>query len=199
MKHVKVKTEIRKKQITDAALDIIAESGLNGLTIEAIASRIGIAGSSIYRHFTGKEEILDSILTRVENNLESILRESCSRHDPAEVCLKSIFLNHIDFLEKHKGLPRFVFSEEVYLGNGKNALRIRKIIKRYMEGISQVLRKGIENGEFCERLDETAAAAAMLGLIQSTALQWGLFRYSFSPKRRGEKLWKVYSEGILLR
>ncbi|AFD01115.1 Transcriptional regulator (TetR-like) [Methanocella conradii HZ254] len=50
-----------KERIFDTAIDLFAERGYDGVSIRDIAAAVGIKESSIYKHYTGKEEILDSI------------------------------------------------------------------------------------------------------------------------------------------
>ena len=49
------------RQIMDAAAELFARSGYEGVTVREIAKRAGIRESSIYNHFAGKAEILTSL------------------------------------------------------------------------------------------------------------------------------------------
>ncbi|HEX3121587.1 MAG TPA: helix-turn-helix domain-containing protein [Candidatus Acidoferrum sp.] len=51
---------------TEAALRLIAERGLNGLTIDALAKRLRATKGSFYWHFRGRADLLSSALTRWE-------------------------------------------------------------------------------------------------------------------------------------
>ena len=195
----KVGTKIRQAQIAEAALKIIARNGLKGFTISTIARKVGVASGNIYRHFKDKNAVMSAIVSEIERNLKMIVRESCLENDTAIECLENIFLKHIEFLELHKGIPRVIFSDEMYSGNEEIIMRLRRIVKQYIGEIKKVLKKGIAEKEFDSVLDIDAAAMTFMGFIQSTALQWILFQYSFSPRKRGEKIWKIYLRGIRAR
>lgn len=62
MRARKVKTEIRQDQIARAALSIVVSQGLEKLNVAAVAEKVGIVPSGIYRHFKGKEAVLDAVL-----------------------------------------------------------------------------------------------------------------------------------------
>ncbi|HEY6572448.1 MAG TPA: helix-turn-helix domain-containing protein, partial [Candidatus Eisenbacteria bacterium] len=62
MRTRKLATEVRRDQIAAAALQIIAAHGVRGLSLAAVARRVGLVPSAIYRHFAGKDEILDATL-----------------------------------------------------------------------------------------------------------------------------------------
>ena len=46
-----------KEHILDSALEIMAEHGLQGLTMRRLADRIGTTATAIYRYYSGKDEI----------------------------------------------------------------------------------------------------------------------------------------------
>lgn len=48
--------------IARAALTLLAESGFEGVTVEAVASRAGVARSTVYRRYPGKPELLVTVL-----------------------------------------------------------------------------------------------------------------------------------------
>ena len=52
--------------VLDAAIEVIAEHGFAGTTIDAIASRSGVARSTIYRNWNGRTELmLEAVRARV--------------------------------------------------------------------------------------------------------------------------------------
>lgn len=193
----KVKTEIRQAQIIEAALRTISASGLKGFTISTVAKNVGVATGDIYRHFKNKNAILNAIVSDIEVNLKMMAREFCNRNDTANECLESIFFKHIDFIKRHKGILRIIFSDEMYSADKNVSIKLKNSVKEYRNDIRKVLMRGIKEGTFNANLDIDAAASAFVGLIQSIAIQWMLSGYSFSPKTRGKKIWKIYLKGIL--
>ena len=59
-----------KEKILDAALTLFAENGYNGTSVERIADSVGIKAPSLYKHFKGKEDILNSIIDAAEIRYE---------------------------------------------------------------------------------------------------------------------------------
>lgn len=59
-----------KDRILDSALTLFAEKGYDGVGVDLIAENAGLKGPSIYKHFKGKEEILDVLVDRVESYYE---------------------------------------------------------------------------------------------------------------------------------
>lgn len=58
-----------KEKIFDVAVDLFAERGYEGVSIRDIAQAVGIKESSVYKHYSGKEEILDSIFEYLKARL----------------------------------------------------------------------------------------------------------------------------------
>ena len=51
----------------EAALQLIAEAGLKALTVDALATRLGVTKGSFYWHFTGRSELLAAARGRWEH------------------------------------------------------------------------------------------------------------------------------------
>jgi AcrR family transcriptional regulator len=51
-----------KERILHASLELFAQRGVDGVSIADITAKVGIAKSSLYAHFDGKEAILEDIL-----------------------------------------------------------------------------------------------------------------------------------------
>ena len=55
-----------KEKILDAALTLFAENGYDGTSVEQIANIVGIKAPSLYKHYKGKEDILNSLIDSAE-------------------------------------------------------------------------------------------------------------------------------------
>ena len=65
---------VRQQEIIDAALALIAEQGIQNLTIKNIAAALKITEPAIYRHFDSKFAILDALLDSFDHGSVSVLR-----------------------------------------------------------------------------------------------------------------------------
>ena len=59
-----------KERILDEALTLFAEKGYDGTSMDLIAERVGIKGPSLYKHYKGKEEILNALIDAAEERYE---------------------------------------------------------------------------------------------------------------------------------
>ncbi|MDY3790981.1 MAG: TetR/AcrR family transcriptional regulator [Oscillospiraceae bacterium] len=60
-----------KDRILDSALTLFAEKGYDGVGVDLIAENAGIKGPSLYKHFKGKEDILDALIEKAEAYYEA--------------------------------------------------------------------------------------------------------------------------------
>lgn len=57
-----------KKRIAEIALELFAQSGYMGTSMSDIAKRLGITKGALYKHYASKQEILDSIVERMNRS-----------------------------------------------------------------------------------------------------------------------------------
>ena len=55
-----------KERILEVALTLFAERGYDGIGVDGIAECVGIKGPSVYKHFKGKEDILNALIDKAE-------------------------------------------------------------------------------------------------------------------------------------
>ena len=64
--------------ILDAVLTLVAEAGIDGLTMEAVAERVGVSLRTVYRYFPDRASLLTAALARHD---QSVPFESPTRPD----------------------------------------------------------------------------------------------------------------------
>lgn len=64
-----------KEKITHEALKLFAENGYKGTSVKQIAEAVGIKDASLYKHFKSKQEIFDSIVELIGQNMNSLSKK----------------------------------------------------------------------------------------------------------------------------
>ena len=59
-----------KEKILETALTLFAQNGYDGTSVEQIAQDVGIKAPSLYKHFKGKEDILNALIDIAEARYE---------------------------------------------------------------------------------------------------------------------------------
>jgi len=74
-----------RARIRDVAFVLIAERGVQGATLRAIASEAGVSKALVNHHFGSKQGVVDAVAEWVLERLESVTEhDSVSSHDPAD-------------------------------------------------------------------------------------------------------------------
>jgi AcrR family transcriptional regulator len=73
------RSEEAEQAMLAAAIELLAEHGYGGLTVEAVAVRAGVAKTTVYRRWPGKEELLVDALTTVKGPHAQLSGESVER------------------------------------------------------------------------------------------------------------------------
>lgn len=61
-----------KERIADEALTLFSERGYQGTSVKNIADAVGIRDSSLYKHFTSKKEIFDTIVKEMQDRMSGL-------------------------------------------------------------------------------------------------------------------------------
>ena len=93
----------RRDQILDAAATLFAARGFHGVSVHDIGHACGISGPAIYKHFTGKDDLLAQSLVTIS---ERLLAEGRARADTADPSarLDALIGWHIEFTLGHPAL-----------------------------------------------------------------------------------------------
>jgi AcrR family transcriptional regulator len=154
------RSEQADRAIIDAALDVFAESGPEGLCIEKVAARAGVGKATIYRRWPGKEDLLLDALAAVKVPLPEPKGKSV-RQDLAAL-LDAMLLETVD--------PRRARQSALLLGEGT---RYPRLIERYVATVVEprrdvvraVLRRGVATGELRQDTDIEAAVYMLTGAV----------------------------------
>ncbi|WP_433468383.1 TetR/AcrR family transcriptional regulator [Spirillospora sp. CA-128828] len=162
------RSERADKAIVEATLDLLAEeSGVAGVSIEAVAARAGVGKTTIYRRWPSKDALIVHALGAVKEPLPepsggtagADLTEIARTLAAGPVSRYSrCFWNVVGGAEKHP---------ELYARYRQEVIEPRRDVVR------RVLRRGIESGELRADLDVEVAMALLLGTLTAKRPQEG--------------------------
>jgi AcrR family transcriptional regulator len=72
------RTSSTKRAILDAALQLAAERGISGTTMDDVAERAGVAKGSLYYNFSSKDNLFEGLLLDGMESLTQALRDARS-------------------------------------------------------------------------------------------------------------------------
>ena len=174
-------TAERKKEVLDIAKKIIYEKGFYRLTIRNISDKMNISEAAIYRHFKGKENIIDQLT-------DLVFSEGCSfdiesTENPVEV-LKKFIDKQIEFFEKNPYLSIISFQDDMFREYPKIKEKFIHHQKKREDEIINLIQRGIEKNLIQNKVNPEVFASLYMGSIRLTVLKWknSNFNYSLSDK-----------------
>jgi len=157
------RTDVRRRQIAEAALDVIAEQGLGCFTAKAVAERVGIADGSIFRHFANKREIVLAAMDRLE---EGLFPDPKLEDENPLMRLESFFRHRAMVVGAGGAVGRLVFSNELAHAAGEEGWnRIRSWRRRSLDLVRGCLCEISDLGRLNEDLSPKEAAQLIQGRL----------------------------------
>jgi len=198
MAEEKLDTRVRRAQIAEAALSLVAARGLRRLSVAAVARRVGLVPSGIYRHFKNKDEILDAMLDRVEERLLTNVAASRAEHPGALDCLRDVLMRHIRLLREGKAIsiPRMIFSEDAHDDDPTRKKRVLRVFRNYMARLSEIVRVGQSQGTIRAELDPRTVTLMFFGLIVPAGILWHLTDGDFDVTHHAQRAWKLFLAAV---
>ncbi len=196
MPREKLDTEIRQEQFAEAALNIIGAQGLRGLSIARVAHRVGLVPSAVYRHFASKDDLLDAVLALIRDRLLGNVTAVCGETTEPLECLRRLLMRHAQLVRENKGIPRIIFSDEVFAGHPHRKATVHEMLRSYLKRVAEIVRLGQEKGQIRSGLDQSTLALMFMGMIQPAAILWRLSDGGIDITKHAERAWQIFSDGI---
>lgn len=180
-----------KDKIKKVAIRIFYKKGYYATSMSAIAKATGIQKSSIYYHYSTKEEILLDIFRTTMVELQGILRDRLDSAKGALEKMKAAIYCHILFhIERQK---EAIIADSELLGlTARNYTEIIQMRDEYEKQIQSVLEEGVAEGIF-DITDLKAVSYAILSMCTAVCI-W----FKKSGRLSKEEVADFYS-GFILR
>ena len=130
--------------ILQSALELLAEVGPTGLSVEEVAARAGVGKATIYRRWPTKDDLVVASLGALTTSLPQEVDDDVSARDAVVAFVRA-------WWTQYGGTPNGVVFQRV-LAHAKSNPRLfasfyDEVIEPRREAFRRVLRRGIERGE----------------------------------------------------
>lgn len=176
----------RDRVILQVAADLFYERGFGNVGVDEIGERAGVTGPAIYRHFSGKDEILATLF---DEALDELFAATGGRFDDPWEELRHRGVTLVDYCLQNRKLGSVLFREERSLSE-QFRQRYARRESDYISGWIDCLRRCLP-GKDEQELWTTANA--VVGMMTST-IRWP--QTVELPDDLGEQLAAVAIDGI---
>ncbi|TWE11894.1 TetR/AcrR family transcriptional regulator [Rudaeicoccus suwonensis] len=150
--------QVRRAQIVDAAIAVLAETGFAAASLAAVADRVGISKGVISYHFAGKDDLLSEVVRTVLRRATEWMTPRIESAESYADAVHAYIRSNVEFLHDH---PRDIAALTEVLANARATPGVDQIFRTSHEdaiaALAALLDAGIAAGEFVAIPARTAA------------------------------------------
>jgi AcrR family transcriptional regulator len=126
------KGRARRERLVTATATLVAERGYHQVGVDEIGAAAGVSGAAIYRHFSGKQELLVAVIERAVDSLLGEARRIVEEAPTARDALTGLLHAHVHFAMTETALITVYDQEAHNLDEGPRR-RLRRQQRAYTE------------------------------------------------------------------
>lgn len=180
-----------KEKITEHSIKLFEKKGFSETSIQDIVDSLGVTKGSFYYYFSSKEELLMDIHLRYIDELLSRQEEIMAEKTACKQKLFDIVYMLISSIKSKGASAKIFFREMRHLSEERLAQIVAKR-DQFRINVENVIREGIENGEFRKDLDPVIVTFGILG-----AANWSYQWFNPEGKATDREVAEIFVEMIL--
>ena len=175
----------KQEQIVEAAIELISEKSIQGLTIKNLANKIGLTEGAIYRHFESKVEILLTILYSFQSEASKLLGDYCDSNRPSLEMIEEIFHHHFEYFVAKPAVASVIFSESIFQNDSRLVKEVFRLLEMHEKALTCIIVKGQQAKEINNNIAAKEFVRIIIGSIRYTVTKWRLTDYGFDLLKEG--------------
>ena len=157
------KREQREKLILKTAADLIGTHGFSHINMDMLADEVGISKTTLYQHFSNKEDVVLNVLHRSFNNVEEFMRQ-LPPDDPAIDRLEAMMRYMMQSGYGADGFPLGMVRDDVihaFVHDAEISQRFRALAQQFFQHIDTAKAQG----DIADDLPDDLVISALMTLI----------------------------------
>ena len=144
----------RQLDILKVSAHIIVNKGLHGFKMRDVSQHLGLAETTIYKHFKTREILINALSEHIKSFFETMFSDILKSDKSILEKLELLFFAWCESLEKNPNYNLLVNNIYNQLDGG-SFQDFRKLLLSYFDAIIKTLEQGQKNGEIRSDLDTT--------------------------------------------
>ncbi|EKE04716.1 MAG: hypothetical protein ACD_20C00016G0004 [uncultured bacterium] len=187
----------RQNEIINSSIELIAESGIQNLTIKHLSEKLGISEPAIYRHYKSKLDILLAILGYFEDDTNLMFNNIYNSEQSNINKLKSIFIQRCKEFSERPELAKVIFSEEIFQNDEKLRDKVSSIMKVHHVIIHKIIEEAQQSNEIRNDIPKEHVAPIIVGTLRLLVTRWRLNNFEFDINQQAKELWNTLEKLII--
>lgn len=172
----------RKDNIILAAIEIISEDGIHGLSTKKIDARQGISESLLYKHFNSINDVLVAVVKSFSRYDMMIINTVRKRDITYKEKIIAYIGPIVELYQNYPPLASIMLNYETLLNYRHTRQLIKGIINTRKGFVKSVIEKAQAEGEMNNNLTSQELADIINGVISDMVLRWKISGYVFNLK-----------------
>jgi AcrR family transcriptional regulator len=158
----------RRRQLLDVALEVFADHGFHGASMDDVATAAGVTKPVLYQHFGSKRDLYLQLLDDVGQRLLEVVQKATAAAGGPRQQVAAGFEAYFRFVADHESAFRLLFG-----GDGREADRefadvVRRVEDAMADAVAALIEADIDDDH--RRL----LAYGIVGLAEATSRWWVL-------------------------
>lgn len=186
----------KKSQIIAAAARVFAEKGFFQAKVEEIAVAAGVGKGTVYEYFSSKTDLFQEMMYAYTEQYLHCLRQSFDSSLPVIRQLQVILKSHLQFLlENTAGMSKLGMEAHPPINEEMRAWFFAKKME-LVQGLANILQKGIEQGEVKATVNTLLAAQLIFGVMMSLSSEIVLGKQQLEVDRLSSEVLALVFGGL---
>ncbi len=191
------RTQERRQEILVAAVELLSTPSCCSLTTKEIAKFLGIADGALYRHFSGKTEILAELVgfcrNAFDNMFETINAESgVPLLEKAKVKARALLL----FAEANPGLTRLLTGEALFAEDDSVKAAMQETLGRVEKALAGTLELAAMHHEIRSDVEAGQRAALIMSFVEGGWVRFAASGFTQKPSDGWQQAQDVLFSGL---
>jgi len=165
-------SEVRKKQILEAAISVFAKLGFHKARMDDIVEASGLSKGALYWYFESKEDLIKNIMDSIFADSVKDFQYLPDLGHSAREQIASMLIHSMHETKQMLEIRPIIYEIFAYaLRDGIIQQTIREYFNTYTAQLTPIIQDGINKGEFRD-IDPFSAALALGAIFEGTILLW---------------------------
>lgn len=158
-----------RDDVVRAAGRLFAERGFHGTSMRHLGNELGLLGSSLYSHVSGKDELLVAVVSGGAVLFQALADEVLASDLDPPGQLRMLVEGHVAIVADNLAEARTILNEARFLPDSARS-PIVAMRDRYQAAVRLVIERGVERGDFT--VDDPGLAAILVLSVLNAFERW---------------------------